>query len=46
MTRFHAMAFAAFGLIAFPVQASAQLGDFARGERMYRACIACHTNSG
>src|SRR5260370_1128904 len=43
MTRFHAMAFAAFGLIAFSVQASAQVGDPTRGERMYRACVACHS---
>jgi cytochrome c len=43
MTRFQAMTLAAFGLIAFSVQASAQPGDFARGERMYRACVACHS---
>ena len=43
MTRFHAMAFAAFGLIGFSVQASAQVGDATRGERMYRACLACHS---
>src|SRR6266478_9572731 len=43
MTRFHAMTFAAFGLIAFSVHASAQVGDPTRGERMYRACVACHS---
>jgi len=43
MTRFYAMAFAAFGLIAFSVPAWAQIGDATRGERMYRACVACHS---
>jgi cytochrome c len=43
MTRFYAMAFAAFGLIAFWVPAWAQIGDATRGERMYRACVACHS---
>ena len=43
MTRFYAMAFAAFGLIAFSVPAWAQIGDATRGERTYRACVACHS---
>jgi cytochrome c len=41
MTRFYAMAFAA--LIASSVPAWAQIGDATRGERMYRACVACHS---
>jgi len=45
MTRFYAMAFAAFGLIAFSVPAWAQIGDATRGERMYRACIAAIRSS-
>src|SRR5216683_1702572 len=43
MTRFYAMAFAAFGLIAFSVPAWAQIGDATRGERVYRSCVACHS---
>lgn len=43
MNRLCRVAIAVVGLTAWSVQASAQTGDATRGERMYRACVACHS---
>src|SRR5262249_921155 len=36
-------AIAVLGLTALPCQTAAEPGDAARGERIYRACVACHS---
>ena len=43
MNRINAPAIAMLMLIALPCRALAQPGDAARGERLYRACVACHS---
>jgi cytochrome c len=43
MNRVCHIAIAAIGLTALSAPAGAQTGDAARGERMYRACVACHS---
>jgi cytochrome c len=43
MNRIPLVAFATLVLIALPYQATAEPGNSARGERMYRACAACHS---
>ena len=37
------LAFVALAIGALPYRASAEPGNAARGERMYRACVACHS---
>jgi cytochrome c len=43
MTRVPAFTIAVLFLVAFAHRASAELGDPARGERMFRACAPCHS---
>ncbi len=43
MNRIAPLTIAALVLTALPYRAMAQPGDAARGERMYRACVACHS---
>jgi cytochrome c len=43
MTRIHLVAIATLMLIALPYRAMAEPGNPTRGERMYRACVACHS---
>jgi len=43
MNRFSRAAIAAVGSMALSAPAWAETGDAARGERMYRACVACHS---
>lgn len=43
MNRVLPIAIAALTLAALPYQASGEPGDAGRGERMYRACVACHS---
>jgi cytochrome c len=37
------LAFVALAISALPYRASAEPGNAAHGERMYRACVACHS---
>ena len=43
MNRIPLVAIATLMLIALPYRAMAEPGDPTRGERMYRACVACHS---
>src|SRR6266545_8066279 len=43
MNRIQPIAIVILALIILPYRAMAQPGDAARGERMYRACVACHS---
>ena len=43
MNLLHGVALAAVGMTVLSVQASAQTGDVARGERVFRTCAACHS---
>src|SRR5919204_5579068 len=43
MNRIQPIAIAILVLIILPYRAVAQPGDATRGERMYRACVACHS---
>jgi cytochrome c len=43
MNRFRGIAGVVLGLVILPPAASAQTGDAMRGERVFRACIACHS---
>jgi cytochrome c len=43
MNRLHQWAMGAIGLAALSMPTWAQTGDPARGERVYRACVACHS---
>ena len=43
MNRLGPIAIAMLTLAALPHLASAEPGDAGRGERMYRACVACHS---
>jgi cytochrome c len=43
MNRIRSVVIAALVLIVLPHQVSAEPGDFAGGEGMYRACAACHS---
>jgi cytochrome c len=43
MNRIQSIAMVILALIVVPHWAVAQPGDVARGERMYRACVACHS---
>lgn len=43
MNRIHSVAIAMLMLTALPYAAMAEPGDSARGERVYRACVACHS---
>jgi cytochrome c len=43
MNRIQPIAMVILALIALPYQVIAQPGDATRGERMYRACVACHS---
>lgn len=43
MNRIPLAAFTALMLTALPYRTMAETGDVARGERMYRACVACHS---
>jgi cytochrome c len=43
MNRILPFAIAMLLLTTLPYRATAEPGDAARGERMYRACIACHS---
>jgi hypothetical protein len=42
MNRIRAVAIVMLVLIALPNQVSAESGDIAGGERIFRACVACH----
>jgi len=39
----HCVAIAGIALTALPIPSSAQTGDPARGQRVFRACVACHS---
>jgi cytochrome c len=43
MNRIRAVAIVMFVLMALPNQVSAESGDIAGGERIFRACVACHS---
>ena len=43
MKRRYRVATIAMSLMALSAPSSAQTGDATRGERMYRACVACHS---
>src|SRR5262249_42750095 len=43
MNRIPAVAIAVLALTALPYRAMAEPGNAARGERVYRACVACHS---
>src|SRR5215510_5309867 len=43
MKRVYHIAIAAVGATLLSAPAWSQAGDAARGERMYRACVACHS---
>jgi cytochrome c len=43
MNRIQSIPMVILGLLVMPYQAVAQPGDARRGERMYRACVACHS---
>ena len=43
MNRIQPVAIVVLLLVMAPYRATAQSGDAARGERMYRACVACHS---
>ncbi len=43
MSSLHALGMAALGLTVLTGPAAAQTGDAARGERVFRACAACHS---
>src|SRR5262250_2991363 len=43
MNRIPLVAIATLMLTALPYRTMAELGNAARGERMYRACVACHS---
>jgi len=43
MIRIPLVAIATLMLIALPYRALAESGNPTRGERMYRACVACHS---
>jgi cytochrome c len=43
MNRIRAVAMATLVLIVLPYQVGAEPGDISGGERMYRACAACHS---
>jgi cytochrome c len=43
MNRIQPIAIVILALIILPYRAVAQPGDATRGERMYRACVACHS---
>ena len=43
MSTMHFTAIMVLILVALPVGATAQPGNATRGERMYRACVACHS---
>src|SRR5205807_9351338 len=43
MNRVRHIAIAAIGITTLSAPTWAQTGDSARGERMYRACVACHS---
>jgi cytochrome c len=43
MNRIQSVAMVSLALIAVPHRVVAQPGDATRGERMYRACVACHS---
>jgi cytochrome c len=43
MNQIHSLAMAGIALTALSPPVSAQTSDVARGERMYRACVACHS---
>jgi len=43
MNPLHSVATALVGLAALSAPASAQTGDAARGERVFRVCVACHS---
>ena len=43
MNRLCDISIAAIVFAALSIPASAQPGDAARGERMFRACVACHS---
>jgi cytochrome c len=43
MSNIHLAAITTLLLIALSDRATAQPGDPARGERIYRACVACHS---
>jgi cytochrome c len=43
MDRLHSTTIALFALIASALPATGEPGNAARGERLYRACVACHS---
>ncbi len=43
MNRIQSIAMVILALVVLPYRAVAQPGDATRGERMYRACVACHS---
>ncbi len=43
MNRIQSIAMVILALVVLPYRAVAQQGDATRGERMYRACVACHS---
>jgi cytochrome c551/c552 len=43
MNHIQSIAMVILALVVLPYQAVAQPGDASRGERMYRACVACHS---
>jgi cytochrome c len=43
MSRIYPIAMIILALVVLPYRAVAQPGDATRGERLYRACVACHS---